>query len=178
MEQDRMGHARYVKHGELAQLTPYLWIGGGYDADRPDSLAELGIDTLINLSMDSKYDVYGDQRFDPANTETMIYHFRMQDRAAIDEIHLDTFIALMLQVYREKRKAFMHCAGGVSRTGAFAVAWLMFQAGACKNTNNKEVYHAALRIVQTVRPCIDPHPVLEQSVIDFFNGITRNYAGR
>lgn len=64
---------------------------------------------------------------------------------------------------QQERRVLIHCAGGVSRSPSFAIAYLMRQKGL--------TFPQAYQHVRSVRSCILPNPGFEQQLRELEAGL-------
>jgi hypothetical protein len=152
----------YDDKSNPSMLTPWLYLAGAATARNHALLAELGISCVVNLTKDD-YDT------DVAGFATLKLH--QDDADDIEDATIATFLEVMDGWERDGAVVLIHCFGGVSRTAAFAIAWLMHKAGANRDKDLRTMWSQAEDRIGRVRPIILPHYLLKRAVLRYFEGI-------
>lgn len=132
-------------------LSPRLWIGDANDGRNVDEVRRNGIVTILNAT--SETDNLGDWKNDPGH---FYRRLNQNDGAVIPDATLADAEAFLVSTPGPK---LIHCGAGVSRAATFTIFYLML-AGLG--------WDDAEAVVKKYRPQINPHPLLKQSVLQYF----------
>jgi protein-tyrosine phosphatase len=123
------------------------------DAKKMDLLDANGITAVVNLTP------YTDDF--PKEFKDRIAYLRLnqEDGQPILAETLKTFLGFMNVELARGRTVLIHCAAGVSRTSAFAIAWFIHCGFGWDEAEN---------MTRIARQQIAPNPVLKESILEFF----------
>jgi protein-tyrosine phosphatase len=135
----------------MNRLCDLIYLSDANEARDIDLLHKHGIQAVCNLTPET----------DNLNRdEFVVLRLDQQDGQPIPEHVIGRFLEWMHERMVASQRTLIHCAAGVSRTGAFAVAWLMAcgfdWAEAEQEVNRKRL--------------IQPHQALKDSVLAYFRG--------
>lgn len=142
-----------------SQLLPTLWLSGCHYAQQHSALEALGVTAIVNLTPDD----YGHAA---AGFKTL--HIDIDDAAVIDPALVGQFLSQMDTWSATDETILIHCHAGISRTSAFAIAWLMHREGVTADTDLRKLWAACEDQVALARPIIMPHYLLKQAVLTYF----------
>lgn len=147
-----------------SQVTDHLWLAGIATARNAALLREHGITAIVSLT-------HEDPGCEAAGFKTL--QLPLDDGAAMsDPVDLLTrFLQQMEAWVATGEVVLIHCTAGISRTSAFAIAWLMHQRGCHAESDLRGEWSRAEDRVRYARPIIMPHYALKRSVLTYFEGI-------
>uniref|UniRef100_A0A8C5R7R8 Dual specificity protein phosphatase n=1 Tax=Leptobrachium leishanense TaxID=445787 RepID=A0A8C5R7R8_9ANUR len=110
-------HKPSYDQGSPVEILPFLYLGSAYHASRCESLADLRITALLNVSRKST-DTYKDQ-----------YAYKwipVEDNHTADiSSHFQEAIDFIDTVRRAGGRVLVHCEAGISRSPTICIAYLM-----------------------------------------------------
>lgn len=135
----------------MNQITERVFIGSQADAIT-EALRENRITAVVTLMTSG----------DPLPQRVHLLRILQVDGEPIEAKTLDRFLQFMRAALTHPHgRVLIHCGAGVSRSAAFAVAWLMA---------NGFDWESAEALVRSQRPQCQPHPALKQAVLEYFGG--------
>lgn len=149
----------YIDRSNPSQLSERIFLAGAATAREHTELRALGITALVNLTPDD----YG-----CAEAGFKMLHLAIDDAVALDPANVARFLAQMIAWEESDETVLIHCHAGISRTSAFAIAWLMHKRGANAESDLHTMWSDAESLVEIARPIIMPHYLLKRAVLDHF----------
>lgn len=133
----------------MNRLNAQLWLGAEYDVLDLNTMQKNGITSVLNMT----------RQPDELPTEFEYLQLDQDDGVPFSEDALRRGLAFLAGQLARNNVVLIHCAAGISRTAAMAIAWLM-RAG--YSWDEAEIF------VKIARPITMPHPELKRSVLQFF----------
>lgn len=139
---------------DYSQITDNIFIGnvysaiGNYKTMEEDVLDTLNIKVVMSVLSEEEYEDYMITGNDFPNLEW--HRFIIHDDT--DELISDFFHTVRFIIKRaivNNKKVFVHCAGGISRSPSFVIAFLMIE--------NEWNYEEAYNYVKKKRNIIEPN---------------------
>jgi protein-tyrosine phosphatase len=152
----------FVDKSQPSRLTDRLYLSGMHFARQHDALRALGVECVVNLTPD-------DDGCLEAGFEVL--QLTINDAEEPARVNVTTFLTAMRAWHAEDKTVLIHCHAGVSRTSAFAIAWLMAQRGANADTDLRTLWSSCEDQVGKVRDIIMPHYLLKRAVLHYFESI-------
>lgn len=131
----------------MDRLNAQLWLGAEYDVLDLNAMQKNGI--VLNMT----------HQADELPRECQYLQLNQDDGAPFDQEALRRGLVFIGELTARNNVVLIHCAAGISRTAAMAIAWLM--AGGFS-------WDESERMVKNARPITLPHPELKRSVLQFF----------
>lgn len=146
----------------LTKLDPQLWIGSGqFHAWDLRLLEANGINAVCNLTCETYAGYEG----------SSVEHYLQLHQNDCEEVpaaKLITFLAWMQNRDVGMDRVLIHCQMGISRAPSFAIAWRMFQFDVNRHSDGRHYWNRFRDGIARLRPCIDPHWKLRNSVLEYF----------
>lgn len=133
-------------------ITPQLIIGSRDDAAHPQLLAQYGIEAVLSL--------------EPVRIVRPVVcqmTLQVKDRIALLDTVIHQAVDFIHQQTQLGRRVMAHCQMGISRSPALVMAYLHQHQGM--------TLEQALERVQRARPQAEPHPVLIDSLEQYYSRI-------
>ena len=122
----------------LSQITENLYLGNLYDAQNIKNLLKIGIQKVLSLITDPQLLYY------PKEIEHKFIKLNDFPRENIIQ-----YFGECLLFIEDKRKTLVHCVAGASRSATIVIAYIMWK--------NQLDYKESAKIVEQIRPCINPN---------------------
>lgn len=130
-------------------VTPQLVIGSRDDAANPQLLAQFGIEAVLSLEPV--------RLIKPVACQMTL---QVKDRIALPDAVIQQAVGFIHQQLQLGRRLMAHCQMGISRSPALVLAYLHQHQGLS--------LAQAQILIQQVRPQAEPHPLLLQSLQQYF----------
>lgn len=157
---------RFQRFAPLSRLNDRLFLGGYCDLLDLDDLRGNGITAVANLTQQ-------DLGLDKLGFKTIV--LGQPDEWSIPAFKIRAFIKWMDDCWAAGDIILIHCRAGISRTSAFAIAWLIHrsraEAGRQRQTEVEEHWTKELERLAKIRPVVAPHEELKTSVIKYFQDL-------
>lgn len=127
---------------KISQVIPNLYLGMGKHVRlQTKEFNELTFDVIINCCNDMTH---------KDNTKYIIKQFPIDDgfNASIDK-YLDEIVDLIESYINQKKKIYVHCVQGRSRSASICIYYLM--------KYHKLTFDEAFDKISNIRPCISPN---------------------
>jgi predicted protein tyrosine phosphatase len=148
----------FVDRSNPSRLLPWVFLSGCAFAREHAAMRALGITAVANLTPDD---------FGCADAGFKVLHLTIDDATAPPRER--RAIHRTMQSWEASGDVVLiHCHAGISRTSAFAIAWLMHTRGANAQSDLLTMWSTSEDIVGAVRPIIMPHYLLKRAVIQHF----------
>jgi len=144
--------------GPPAEILDHITLGSSFDVSDLETLKRLNIGYVLNVA----------EEFEHPNPpkHVQFLNLKFQDVVVPGTVQFDIFeeafkfmdLAL-LDSNITKKKVFVHCMRGRSRSATVIIAYLMSR----KNMNLREAY----LIVKEKRPAIGPHYFMKRQLVDY-----------
>ena len=154
----------YIDRTAPSKLTDHLYLSGIASAQKPELLRSLGITAVVNLT--------------PVDDGCAAAGFKVH-QVGIDDVEdipdpqavIGGFLAQMDAWKQSGEVVLVHCIGGISRTSAFAIAWLMHERGCNAASDLRYEWSRAEDDVGAARDIIMPHWKLKRAVLAYFEQV-------
>lgn len=136
----------------ISQITERIFIGDQNDGQNLDALRQMGINCVMNATgVSDNLSGSPDFRYIRMNQE---------DGQPIPKATITSFLTFMETIMTDpKAKVLIHCGAGVSRASSFTICWLMTCGFG---------WEEAEALVKLKRDIIAPHPVLKESILEYY----------
>jgi hypothetical protein len=137
------------------RVHPRIWIGSADAAENEEFIEDNNIDIVLNMAVECTYD-----RSVP---KCRVVRIGISD-AKLSNVGVFAKAAEVISnAVRNDENILVHCAAGVSRSCTAVIAYLMLHKGLG--------WEESLFEIRESRPCVNPHPLLQRTLIrDFGDG--------
>ena len=144
----------------MERVTSQLYVGNQGDGCNWQALRTEGITAVCNLT---------EYEFGAADAGFTTLWLQHPDGELIPTEKIDRFMDWMAERERAGEQVLIHCQAGVSRTRAFAIAWLVWSGGVGFHTDLATKWSTYQDIIGRIRPIIMPHALLKKSLIEWLD---------
>lgn len=151
----------------LSKLTEQIYLGSCLEACDTELLKAEGITAVINLTRED----FG--------TDAGVFNYfqlHQDDRTPMPRELIAKFLRWMDELIANGHKVLVHCQAGISRTPSLVIAWFFHRDGLRYPEHDLGAAWAKYEDkIGAVRPIIQPHYLLKNSVLEYFGGGRANY---
>jgi predicted protein tyrosine phosphatase len=133
------------------RVHPRIWIGSADAAESEDFIEKNQIDVILNMSLECTYN---------SAPSCRVVRIGIADAKLTNVGVFAKAAEVIANAVRNDENILVHCAAGVSRSCTAVVAHLMLYKGLG--------WDEALFEIREHRPCVNPHPLLQRSLMRDF----------
>lgn len=142
----------------MNRLNAQIWLGAEYDVLDVDALGKSGVTSVLNMTRAPDH-AFVRHVLDTQGVVSQYCQLDQDDGYPLSEDALRRGLEFLSGQLARNNVVLIHCAAGISRTAAMAIAFLMTVGFS---------WDEAELLVKNARPITLPHPELKRSVLQFF----------